>query len=139
MIRQAWDKLGKLGQWATGIASGVATLVAAYFAVSGFVDHMDTWIVTEAEAAEQLQQQLKVLEEYRQDLAYTRTQHQIDSIRIDLDRVNLQIRYLNNIEDRDADEELELQTLIEYRADLQKQLKTLRCIAAGNDPDECSV
>lgn len=139
MIREMWEKLGKVGQWATGVASGVATLIAAYFAVTGFLEAMDGWVVTEAEAAEQLEKQLEVFEEYRQGLADERTNREIADLQIDIERISLQIRYLNNIEDRTADEELELDTLQEWRAEMRKRLRYLRCIESGRPVDECSV
>lgn len=139
MIRDTWDKIGAVGQWATGIASGVATLIAAYFAVTGFLDAADGWVVTEAEAAEQLQQQLEVFEEYRKGLEDERTNREIADLQIDIERINLQIRYLNNIEDPDADEELELETLREWRDEMRKRLRYLRCVESGRPVDECSV
>jgi hypothetical protein len=139
MIRETWDKLGKVGQWATGVASGVATLIAAYFAVAGFTETMDGWVVTEAEASEQLQQQLEIFEEYRQTLENERTNREIADLQIDIERINLQIRYLNNLDDRDEDDDLELETLREWRDEMRKRLRYLRCIESGRPVDECSV
>jgi hypothetical protein len=138
MITDTWERIGKAGQWATGIASGVATLIAAYFAVTGFLDAADVWVVTEAEAAEQLQKQIEVFEEYRQGLEDERTNREIADLQIDIERINLQIRYLNNIEDKDADEELELETLREWRDDMRERLRYLKCVDSGRSPDECS-
>ena len=139
MIRSTWNNLGKTWQWLTGVATGVATLIAAYFAVVGFMGAVDGWVVTEAEAAEQLEQQLEVFEEYRKGLADERTTREMNDLQIDIERLNLQIRYLNNLEDPDSDDELELDSLIEYRADLKKRLRYLRCISSGRPSDECSV
>jgi hypothetical protein len=139
MLRDKWSSLGKVGQWVTGIASSVATLIAAYFAVAGFTETMDGWVVTEAEAAEQLQQQLEVFEEYRKGLEDERTNREIADLQIDIERINLQIRYLNNIEDPDADEELELETLREWRDEMRKRLRYLRCVESGRPVDECNV
>jgi|Cruoilmetagenom7_1024161.scaffolds.fasta_scaffold03732_8 peptidoglycan hydrolase CwlO-like protein len=134
-----WNSIGKSYRWLTGIASGVATLIAAYFAVAGFSDTIDTWVVTEAEAAELQQQQLKVLDEYRLSLEDERRQRQIDDLQNEINDIGRQIRYLNKRGDRTSDEDLELEELQDYRWDLQKRLRTLRCIASGTDPNECGV
>lgn len=139
MIRSTWNNLGKTWQWLTGVATGVATLIAAYFAVVGFMGAVDGWVVTEAEAAEQLEQQLEVFEEYRKGLADERTTREMNDLQIDIERLNLQIRYLNNLSDPDADDLLEKDSLIDYRATLQKRLRYLRCIVSGRPSDECSV
>ena len=108
IIRSTWNNLGKTWQWLTGVATGVATLIAAYFAVVGFMGAVDGWVVTEAEAAEQLEQQLEVFEEYRKGLADERTTREMNDLQIDIERLNLQIRYLNNLDEPDPDDELEL-------------------------------
>ncbi len=136
---EAWDKLGKVGQWMTGIASGVATLIAAYFAVAGFSDTMDGWVVTEAEAAEQLEQQIEIFEEYRKGLSDERTTREMNDLMIDIERIELELRYFNNLDNLSADDELEVEFLVEYRSTLTKRLRYLRCLNSGRPADECSV
>ena len=139
MIRDTWAGLGKTWQWVTGVATGTASLIAAYFAMVGFMGAVDGWVVTEAEAAEQMQQQIEVFEEYRKGLADERTTREMNDLQIDIGRLDLQIRYLNNLASPSADEVLEKTSLIEYRATLQKRLRYLRCIVSGRPSDECSV
>ena len=58
---QHWDGLSQSYKWVTKVSTGAATLIAAYFAVAGMWDAIDTWVVTEAEAAETQAAQLEVL------------------------------------------------------------------------------
>ena len=139
MIKDTWGRLGRTWQLATGIATGAATLIGGFFAIVGFLGAVDGWVVTEAEAAEQLQQQLQVFEEYRKGLEDERITREMEDLQIDIERLSLKIRYLNNLDDPDSDDELELESMIEYRADLKDRLRRLRCIDSGRTPDECSV
>jgi len=138
-VKQHWGSLSETWKWLTSVSTGAAAIIAAYFAIAGMWEAVDEWVVTEAEASETQEAQLQVLKEYGEDLVDERRHREIADAEIDLSRLNLQIRYLNNLSERNADQDLELEVLIEYRADLQKRLRYLRCIESGNPVEECSV
>ncbi len=138
-VGQHWGGLSATWKWLTSVSTGAAAIIAAYFALAGMWDAVDTWVVTEAEASETQEAQLQVLKEYGEDLADERRHREIADAELDESRLNLQIRYLNNLSQRNADQELELEVLIEYRSDLRKRLRYLRCVESGKPVEECSV
>jgi hypothetical protein len=137
-LTEQWGSLGKAGKWAATVSTGIASVIGAYFALMGAADVIDTWVITEAEAGAINKQQVEIFDQYGKDLADERMMREIGDIQIDLDRLSLTIRYLNNLQNRTPDQTLEMNTLIRVRDNQRKRLKYLRCINDGRSPDVCS-
>lgn len=137
--KEHWVSLSATWKWLTSVATGAASIIAAYFAIAGMWNAVDSWVVTEAEAAEAAQAQIAILEEYKEDLAAERRQREINDTVLELQRIDFQITYLNNLSVRNPDQELQLETIRETRTRLRIRIRYLRCLDDGRPPDECSV
>ena len=100
---------------------------------------VDTWVVTEAEAAETQQAQLEILKEYGEDLANERRQREISDTGLELQRIDFQVQYLINLSVRNPDQQLQLDTIREMQTILRKRIRYLRCLDDGRPAEECSV
>lgn len=137
--KEHWGGLSKTWKWLTSVSGGAASIIAAYFALVGMWNAVDSWVVTEAEAAETQQAQLEILKEYGEDLANERRQREINDTVLELQRINFQISYLINLSSRNPDQQLQLETIREMQVGLRKRIRYLRCLDDGRPPDECAV
>ena len=107
--------------------------------MAGMWNAVDTWVVTEAEAAETQEAQLQVLKEYGEDLAAERRQREINDTVLELQRIDFQVQYLNNLSARNPDQQLQLDTIKEMQTILRKRIRYLRCLDDERPVEECSV
>jgi len=138
-VAQHWGGLSATWKWLTSVSTGAAAIIAAYFAIAGMWEAVDEWVVTEAEASETQQAQIAVLNEYGEDLAAERRQREINDTVLELQRIEFQITYLNNLENQNPDQKLQLETIREMQAILRKRIRYLRCLDDDRPPEECSV
>jgi len=138
-VAQHWGGLSATWKWLTSVSTGAAAIIAAYFAIAGMWEAVDEWVVTEAEASETQQAQIAVLNEYGEDLAAERRQRGINDTVLELQRIEFQITYLNNLENQNPDQKLQLETIREMQAILRKRIRYLRCLDDDRPPEECSV
>ena len=137
--QQHWGGLSQTWKWLTSVSTGAAAIIAAYFAMAGMWNAVDTWVVTEAEAAETQEAQLQVLKEYGEDLAAERRQREINDTVLELQRIDFQVQYLNNLSARNPDQQLQLDTIKEMQTILRKRIRYLRCLDDERPVEECSV
>ena len=138
VVSTTWADLTRVWRWVVGVSGGTASLIAAYFAVTGFIVAMDAQVVTEAEAAEQAKAQLLVLDQYALDLAAERRQREINDTVLELQRIEFQISYLNNLGARTPDQQLQLETIRMFQGRLRDRIRYLRCLDDGRSTDECA-
>ena len=138
-VSQHWGGLSGTWKWLTSVSTGAAAIIAAYFAMAGMWEAVDSWVVTEAEASETQQAQIAVLKEYGEDLAAERRQREINDTVLELQRIEFQVTYLLNLSARNPDQQLQLETIREMQTILRVRVRYLRCLDDGRPPEECSV
>lgn len=148
-IAQTWKGLHLVWKLVTGAAAGIIS-------IGGAVVVLDPLIVSEAEAAQAIDEanernmmqtneiinalqslttSIEEAAEEREDMA---RQRRIEDAIAELQRINIQIMYLNNLSERNADQELLLETLRMNQVVVRQRIARLRCIASGAPVEECS-
>lgn len=136
-IRNSWSKLTKVWKWVVTTAGSVTALIVTYFTVVGFISAMDTLVLSEAEAAANQIAQIKVWDQYAEDLDNERRQREIGDTVLELQRIDFQISYLTRLMDQTVDNVLQLEVLREIRITLRSRLSRLRCADSGTPLEEC--
>ena len=136
-VTQQWGSLSKTWKWITTVSAGIASIVGAYFAVMGMAAVMDTWVVSEVEAQESNQATIEVLQALKGQIDQETRQREIEDLVTQLQRIDFQIMYLNNLSERNPDQQFQLETLRMNQGQLRIRLGFLRCIASDRPINEC--
>ena len=136
-IASTWNKLTSVWKWIVTTAGSVTALIVTYFTVVGFINAMDTLVLSEVEAAQNQEAQIKVWDQYADDLNNERRQREIGDTILELQRIDFQVSYLTRLTDQTIDNVLQLEVLREVRVVLRARLRKLRCVDSGTPLEEC--
>ena len=136
-IASTWNKLTVVWKWVVTTAGSVTALIVTYFTVVGFINAMDTLVLSEVEAAQNQVAQIKIWDQYGAALDNERRQREIGDTILELQRIDFQVSYLTRLTDQTIDNVLQLEVLREIRVVLRARLRKLRCVDSGTPLEEC--